>query len=314
MFQDVQAAKKKTDDREFKEITNKNRRSFVLELADNARAKAFHDLKEENGNKKVWLQSFRDEITNRAEIRKKHQELDNGLLDMAYQTEEQFYQTTAKQKQALRSRTIANGAKQYKACQWLKENVFDKVVDKEDDRIQNDMIKDEYQYRQEQESDRLRKEHFVQSLIKFHQDDQRIKQNRKTDSEMEKKRDYAKNMVMFEQFIDHVGVQNAKQLSAAQLYARFWDDQCVQLSKDRRATFQYGVDLQAAIKHGEALDEDHIEQLAEDLMTLQVHLSSYNALFLPTSEALRVYFLLCCSCSQVLVLVVRIAISQIKAF
>ncbi len=270
-FQNRQAEKKALDDQVFRDTFNSERKAYVTEMANNARCKAFNDLDEQRKKGKVWLQRYQDDIAKRLDKKKKLEELEQGMLDLANQQEEVFHEMRDKQKVVDTKRVMDTGAKQQKAAQWLKENVFDKIVDDEDERIRRDLAKQKQREEMAALAEAKRKEDIVQSLMNFHKADRKIKKERKIRAEEEKVEDKVKNQVMFREFIEQLGLEHAKKMSTIQIYTKFWDDQCLKLNQQRRQNRRAEEDLIKAVKLNEAVDQENIEVKAEDIIRVQVY-------------------------------------------
>ena len=269
MFQKEQARKKEHDDQLAKDTFNAERREYVTKLANHARSKAFVEFDEKKELAKAWGKMYTEDMVKKQERRKNFDELERGLLDLAKHQEDAFVQETTRQKVRDNERVIATGAKQKKAADWLKENVFDKVVDDEDERIRRDVAKKDQTDRMKEIAEKRRKDEIVDALMAFHLADRRIKVDRRLKVEEDKRDERAKNLRMFGEFIDHIGLEHAKKQSTIKLYTQFWDDQCKELNERRRLERQTDVDLVDAVKLNEDVDEENIEKKAEDLIHFQ---------------------------------------------
>ena len=71
----------------------------------------------------------------RAKNRQEEEENDQQFLNFADNLSEDHHRQKMAQKTARFDRVLRNGQKQHKAFNWLQENIYDKIVDREDENI-----------------------------------------------------------------------------------------------------------------------------------------------------------------------------------
>ena len=71
----------------------------------------------------------------RAKSKREEEENDQQFLNFADNLSEDHHRQKMAQKTARYKRVLRNGQKQDKAFNWLKENIYDQIVDREDEII-----------------------------------------------------------------------------------------------------------------------------------------------------------------------------------
>ena len=268
-FQHFQAEKKKTDTKEAKLKSDTERRTFVNGLHDDAQAKGYQELLKESKIRKDHGQDLIKMITEKNESKDKYDKVENDLLDLADAQAEGHHKAKIDEKIAKHERILRIGARQHHAAKLYKENVLDKIVDKEDDNIEDFLAKEDNLYWNAMKKHKDKKVDLAKSLNHFHNEDQKIKNQRrevaKTEIVLERENDEQK----FETFLKYAQNQDDKRLYKANEIKRFWNDQCNAKKEAKRMQKKAEADYLKAIKYRESVDEDNFEQIAENLISTQ---------------------------------------------
>lgn len=268
-FQKNQAEAKAQEEKEAKLNFDTRRSKFVQGVAEDAMAKAFVDLTAEKNKLQSWNEYYKKSMDERAKHRSYMADLEHGLLTISNNQTSVRHHRDDMEKERQLKKVLNNATKQKRAGTWLKENVFDQVVDNEDENIEKDKLKEEIRFLREEEQVKEKKTKMVKGLLKFHEDDQRVKQQRLKQTQLEKEQERDKLERNFHDYINRIGLKIAEHQTQNELYTNFWKKQIDELGESRRTKLQADKDFQRAVKLGEAVDEDEVERYTEQVLSAQ---------------------------------------------
>jgi hypothetical protein len=140
----------------------------------------------------------------------------------------------------------------------LRENVLSKVVDKTDEFIAKAISQEEKKELQKQVDETERRRKLVESLLKFHREDQAVKTDRRGQMNVDKLKEREKNLAYFDEFLRIIGDKKSKKDLQAKKHKDFWDCQAQELRQGRLDERQFDKDLLEAETLKEMETEDDL--------------------------------------------------------
>ena len=115
----------------------------------------------------------------------------------------------------------------------LRQNVLAKVVDRTDKTIAKAKAEEDQKLFAKEMEDTERRQQLVESLLKFHRDDQAIKTDRRDKMSLDKLKEREKNLQYFDDFLRIVADKKLTRDKKEKLHKAFWDEQARELRQGR---------------------------------------------------------------------------------
>ena len=108
-----------------------------------------------------------------------------------------------------------------------------KVVDRTDETIAKAKAEEDQKLFAKEMEDTERRQQLVESLLKFHRDDQAIKTDRRDKMSLDKLKEREKNLQYFDDFLRIVADKKLTRDKKEKLHKAFWDEQARELRQGR---------------------------------------------------------------------------------